>query len=679
MSAPLPPPSRSTLDFFAMQEQTRQRTTLLVFLFVLGVVGTIVALHVVITVILVAANLDVASRVATAETARIDRLVQLLVHPKLLLGVAGTVSAVVLIGSLVRFAQLRGGGDAVAALLGGRRVSPATGDLRERQLLNVVEEVAIACGVPPPTVYVLEGQDGINAFAAGYGANEAVIGITEGALRAFTRDELQGVVAHEFAHILNGDMRLNIRLMGFLYGLLCLTVIGREILFGLFRGGSARRSGGDRKGGAGIVAVLAIAVALIVIGYIGVLFGRIIKAAVSRQREFLADASAVQFTRNPRGLAGALKKIGGLADGSVMEQEHAEEASHMFFGSSLKPSFLSGGLFATHPRLADRVRAVDPLFNGVFESFVPPPSPKREPRTQPAMPTMIGNVRVPAGGAMPVAPLSVERVRASVGRLDPATVERVQAFIGSFPEPLVAAARDEHRAHLVVLAMALPGDRTLAPWANVDAAEFEALSAFQPAIRALGPVGGLSLFDMAVPALRRMSAMQVRELEQRLRLAVEADGRHDLAEIALVVLFRHHVTDVVTKVRRGPSRYYSVTGVRGQLAVVLSALAWAAAQEAEGAAVAFAHGISVFPDIASSVAPLRREALGLAPVEEALAVLADTTPVIKSRMVEAFSRTVLADRAVRGGEFELVRAFCAAIDVPVPPLLMPEAGAVQRW
>jgi Zn-dependent protease with chaperone function len=676
MSASFTSPSRSTADFFTMQRQARQRTTLLVFLFVLGVVGTIAALHVAIAMILVGSEIDVGAKLAPGNRPRIERLLRVLAEPKLLIAVAGTVSAVVLIGSLVRFAQLRGGGDSVAALLGGRRVSPATADPRERQLLNVVEEVAIACGVPPPTVYVLQGQDGINAFAAGYRPSEAVIGITEGALRAFTRDELQGVVAHEFAHILNGDMRLNIRLMGFLFGLLCLTVIGREIIFGMFRvGRGARRSSGDRKGGgAAVLLILAIGLALVVIGYIGVLFGRIIKAGVSRQREFLADASAVQFTRNPHGLAGALKKIGGLAAGSVVEQEHAEEASHMFFSSSLKPSFFSGGLFATHPDLADRVRALDPSFDGVFPPFVPPPAPQPEPRAgDPAKAVLrMGSVAMPMGSAMPAAALTVERVRASIGRLDPSTVQRVQSFVGAIPESLLAVARDEHRVHLLVLAMAMPEDRTLAPWNAVDPSEFEALCALQPAIRALGPMGALALFDLAVPALRQKGMMQLRELEQRVRMAVEADGRHDLAEIALVVLLRHHVTDVVGRQRRGPARYYSVSAVRGQLAVILSALAWAAAGSERGAAEAFAHGISAFPEIAGDVAPLRREALTLTAVEDALAALEDTTPPVKSRIVEGFARTVIADRVVQGGEFELVRAFCAAIEVPVPPLLIPE-------
>jgi Zn-dependent protease with chaperone function len=247
-------------------------------------------------------------------------------QPSLFLGVAAGTLAVVGMGSLFKMAELSQGGRSVASMLGGRLVNPASTDPVERRLLNVVEEMALAAGVPMPGVYILPKENGINAFAAGHSTSDAVIGVTNGCVRLLTRDELQGVIAHEFSHILNGDMRLNMRLIGLIFGIISLAVIGRVLLY-------ARGGGRDRN------ALPILGIALIVIGWAGVFFGRLIQAAVSRQREFLADASAVQFTRNPQGLAGALKKIGSLAQGSRVENPHAEEVSHMFFGAGQRSSF----------------------------------------------------------------------------------------------------------------------------------------------------------------------------------------------------------------------------------------------------------------------------------------------------------------------------------------------------
>jgi len=241
----------------------------------------------------------------------------------------------------------------VAELLDGRLINSSARDANERKLLNVVEEMAIASGVPVPQVYVMNEEPGINAFAAGHSSGDAVIGVTRGCMTLLSRDELQGVIGHEFSHVLNGDMRLNLRLIGLIFGILCLTIIGRILI----------RTRGRKN------PLPLLGIALIVIGWAGVVFGRLIQAAVSRQREVLADASAVQFTRNPAGLAGALKKIGGLAEGSHLKSPHAEEASHLFFANGMGESIFS---FATHPPLVERIRALDPSFDGKFPTIVIP-------------------------------------------------------------------------------------------------------------------------------------------------------------------------------------------------------------------------------------------------------------------------------------------------------------------
>ena len=324
------------MDFFTQQEKSRKKTGLLVFFFITAVVLIIAALYAVITAILF-----------------YNKMVIDPFQPVLLLCVAGGTLAIVIGGSLFKTSQLRRGGAAVAKMLGARPVARDTRDLKEKQFLNVVEEMAIASGVTVPDAYVLDEQ-GINAFAAGWGTSDAAVCVTTGCLNFLTRDELQGVIAHEFSHVLNGDMRLNIRLMGLIFGILVIAQIGYFILRGSSRG-RVRISSGRGKSGSGAAVIFLVALALMCIGYIGVFFGNLIMAAVSRAREFLADASAVQFTRNPSGIAGALKKIGGLADGSLIHHPNAAQASHMFFANGIS-SFWSN-MFATHPPLAKRVSA----------------------------------------------------------------------------------------------------------------------------------------------------------------------------------------------------------------------------------------------------------------------------------------------------------------------------------
>jgi Zn-dependent protease with chaperone function len=330
------------MDFFGHQAQARTKTTRLVVYFCFAVIFIIVSVYF--------ASLLILHFTQAPQQPGAARPALVLWDPRLFgLVVVGTLG-VVLIGSLYKTIALSKGGSAVAEALGGRLLGADPTDADERKLRNVVQEMAIAAGMPVPKIYVLDNDGGINAFAAGHAPSDAAIGITRGGMTLLTRDELQGVIGHEFSHLLNGDMRLNIRIMGILFGIVCLSVIGRVLLY--TRGG----------GGRGRNPLVFVGLALIVIGALGILFGRLIQAALSRQRELLADASAVQFTRNPAGLAGALKKIGSA--GSRIESAHAGEASHMFFENGLgKPLF---SMMATHPPLEQRIRAIDPAWDGKF-------------------------------------------------------------------------------------------------------------------------------------------------------------------------------------------------------------------------------------------------------------------------------------------------------------------------
>ncbi len=319
-------------SFFEHQERARKRTMWLVLLFALAVAGIGATIYLVLAFVLTGG--EPGGR---------------LWDPELFLWVMALTIGFIGLASLFRVLSLRSGGGAVARMLGGRLVSRDTKDLAERRLLNVVDEMAIASGIPVPEVYVLDEEAGINAFAAGYSVENAAVAVTRGALKILNRDELQGVIAHEFSHILNGDMRLNLRLIGVLFGIFAIAIVGRLILYSV-RSSAFRRS-------KALAGVFLVGLTLMLVGYIGEFVGRLIQAAVSRQREFLADASAVQFTRNPAGIGGALLKIARLERGSAIEAPRASEAAHLFFGEGVRSMF---GLLATHPPIEERIRRIDP-------------------------------------------------------------------------------------------------------------------------------------------------------------------------------------------------------------------------------------------------------------------------------------------------------------------------------
>src|SRR5688500_5778306 len=332
------------MDFFARQAATRRQSRWMVFLFILAVIAIVVAIDlVVVTTVAVLAVQDEGGLLASPD-------MSLSRYPLVVLFTTIVVLGTIGISRRVRPVSPAAGGGKVAEHLGGARVGADTTDPLKQRLRNVVEEMAIASGVPVPQVYVLEREAGINAFAAGYSPANAAIAVTRGALVNLDRDELQSVIAHEFSHVLNGDMRLSTRMIGLLFGLTVIAMVARTILR------FAPRGSGGRKGGGGIVVIFLAALVVLALGWIGLFFGRLIQAAVSRHRESLADASAVQFTRDPQGLRNALVKIGALGAGSRFVDADAEEVAHLLFAEGIRRAF------ATHPPLVERIRAIDPGF-----------------------------------------------------------------------------------------------------------------------------------------------------------------------------------------------------------------------------------------------------------------------------------------------------------------------------
>ena len=415
------------MNFFEHQEQARRSSGRLVILFILAVVAIIAFLYFFFAYSLVFLGQQRPEKFAATG----------LWQPYTLLYVAGGTLLCSGLASFIKISSLSSGGSAVAEMVGAVKVNPATRDPHERKYINVVEEMAIASGVPVPALYIMQDELNINAFAAGFTIQDAAVAVTRGCIEKLSRDELQGVVAHEFSHILNGDMKLNIRLIGVLAGILFIAMIGRIVLE-IGGNSSRRRSRSKDDGGAGVVVV---GLALFLVGYVGYFFGSLIKAAVSRQREFLADASAVQFTRNPGGIGGALRQIGGYADGEL-ETKRAAEVSHMCF-SSVVNSFFS---FKTHPPLPERISRIENL---PLDDIGPG-------EAQASGAPLAAGAAGLAGGTIRT---SAADVIASTGSVTEAGVEKASYIVASLPAGLAEAAQHPLSASALVYLLILPENK----------------------------------------------------------------------------------------------------------------------------------------------------------------------------------------------------------------------------
>jgi len=673
------------MDFFDAQERARKRTNRLVLLFGLAVIGTIVASYAI--TMIVAGQLRPRSRQMQSDYWNYQRTARwpestaptYWWDPQVFAGVALGTLVVVGIASLYKWTQMRQGGAAIAEMVGGRAVDPKTLDLKERQLLNVVEEMAIAAGIPMPAVYLLDAEPGLNAFAAGLTTSDAAVAVTRGTLDKLTRDELQGVVGHEFSHILNGDMRLNVRITAIVFGILVIGLLGRGILYSLGRG--RVRTGGGKKDNS-VVLVLAIGIALMIIGYIGYFFGRLIQAAVSRQREFLADASAVQFTRNPGGITGALKKIGGYALGGNIIDHNSAQIGHFFFAQAFKSNF--GGLWATHPPLAERIRAIDPQWDGQLfdppevvdvtrESFAtagfggghrytPDETLRRVQEARPDLP--------PVRPLVPVA-FKPAHIVADLGALTEAHFRHAQALLESIPTRLREAARDPATVQVLVYGLLLGGtkeerDRQQAlveRHAGIDAAT--ALTGLRSALSLLDPVARLPLLQLALPALRPLRGADLDRFFTTLDELVHADNRVTPFEYALQKLLLRQL-----HLAQNPSQavqFDSFDAVRREIGVVLSALAQLSGKES---AAAFADGAGQIPAIRDQLNLLAPSACGLEQLDAALDKLAGSSLPIKQRLLVAAGHVIASDGTVTVDEGELYRALAATLDCPMPAVGM---------
>ncbi len=630
------------MNFFEAQERARKASRALVWWFILSVVGVIVVMYLLAMFLWQLNSSNPQGIYHATETAQLVWW-----DPVIFVWVSAIVGGVIMTGSLVKLVQLSAGGKVVAQDLGGRQVEPNTTDLQERRLLNVVEEMAIASGLPVPGVWIMDEEQGINAFAAGTDPTNAVIGVTRGTLERLTRSELQGVVAHEFSHILNGDMKLNMRLMGWIFGLVMLSMLGRVMLesFRFIRGSR------DSKAGGIILALVVVGLAVWLVGSIGIFFARLLQAAISRQREYLADASAVQFTRDSGGISGALKKIGGFAEHGRVRSPKAMEARHMFFaGSGL------GSLMATHPPLDKRIRAIEPQWNGVMLEGEADPVRAAE-----------------FAGAMGVSG-TLERGsrRGSIdswgesGRLDRqvGVAIREDLRLGnatSFSKQdakalvlglLVAADEDQRQTASRILKESGLDEEAVAE-VIVRSAELEGYDFSRK----------LALVDLSLSWLRKMSRPEAREFVAASQALIEANGEVNLFEFMLQKVLERHVLIGLGLKQVPVVRFRKIEDLERELADLLSvfaALAGGGAVIDQAAAEYRAHTEMDLP----------RHAAGLQEVSTALAEMDAATPLVKQRILRLCGLVVTDDGHVADQEMELLRATAEAIGAPIPPLVM---------
>ena len=627
------------MNAFEHQDQARRASRRLVVLFILAVL----------TLILLATAL-IYGLFFYIEGQGSGMMSQEVLLSEVFLTVSLGVAAVVGLAILFRMRQLRGGGEAVAESLGGRVLNTDTRDADERKVLNVVEEMAIASGIPVPPVYLLEDPT-INAFAAGYRPEDAVIGVTRGCIAQLNRDELQGVVAHEFSHIVHGDMRLNLRLVGVLYGIMVLGVIGFHILRGGVVGAHVGRSHRrDNRGQGG--AIVALGLGLIVIGYGGIFFGKLIRSAVSRQREFLADASAVQFTRNPAGIAGALAKIGGY--GSRLYSVDASEISHMLIGEGGKPAFAT--LFSTHPPIEERIRRIQPGWDG--ERLQPEPQPASA-REQAA-----AGHRAMAGFA------SAASIIDTVGNPDAGHLAAAGRELDRIPSALSEALHEPYAARGVMLALVMaassPSSREqqmqdLLPM--LDVGEQADLLERAEQLASLQGVNHLTLVELAMPALKQLSPAQQAQFRKEMMQLIMADQQVTLFEWSLYRLIEAGFQTGAPRRQRGTRRLEALKSDAEQLLSTLACAGQTGSAAREQAFNAARETLGISSLMLKEAAQINIPAL-----DKSVARLIQLHPLHKPRLLKAMVECCMADGRLNKQEGELLRAVAALLDCPLPPL-----------
>ena len=641
------------MNFFESQDTAKRNTGKLIFLFALAVLSLIVITNLLVMAVFSFGGTGMMSMADTTGF-HFDLMTFLII--------GGIVSSVVLFGSLYKISSLSGGGARIAEMMNGRLLVSGSGDPAERRVLNIVEEMAIASGTPVPPVYLME-ESGINAFAAGYSPSDAIVAVTRGTIDTLSRDQLQGVIAHEFSHILHGDMRINIRLIGVLHGIMILGIIG----FHLLRGGAYSRRSKDSSG------IVFVGLALVVVGFVGTFFGNLIKAAVSRQREYLADASAVQFTRNPDGIGQALMQIARNQDRSYIKNPMSAEISHALFEEG-QVSALSR-LYATHPPLNDRILAILPRWKGDYEESdwdrsalaATEADEQREKLSEQSQREKAAAILTGATGV-----LLADAVINQVGNPDGKHFDYVDALVKQIPQLFLDSAREPSGARAIVYFLVLSKDESVRGKQlevlqnSADVGVFDELQKLYQSALEIAAQQRLTLVTIALSSMRQLSKNQYQLFRGNFKTIVEIDKKMSLLEWSLQKIVMHSLEAVFGKDEAPYFGKKKLKSCKKSVSVLLSILTHSTVQDGISNEETFAAGAD---ELKMSLQLIAVSKIDFDTLNNALDDLADLKPLQKPALLKACVRCITADGKIEAIETELLRAIAATIDCPVPPLL----------
>ena len=666
------------MDFFGHQDQARKRTKQLILLFVLALFALIFLTNLLVAGFLWG-NPDIFPGL-TKGSIRDPSLLDIFHYMswQAWLSISAFVCSFVGLAYLYKAVKLSGGGSSIAHSLGGRLLQPDSEDFYEKRLLNIVEEMAIASGMPVPQVYLLDNEIGINAFAAGFQPSDAIIGVTKGCLTKLSRLQLQGVIGHEFSHILNGDMRMNMRLIAILFGILCIGILGRMIInmgarHSLYSRGRSQSSmflssSNKKEGG---IPLFLIGISLMILGYSGVFFGKMIQAAVSRQREYLADASAVQFTRDPQAIADALKVIGYGGVGSSIGHSRREEFSHAFFGNAIYNGFSTYfGFLSTHPKLEERIRRIDKHWDG---EWVQPQtlrqaydeSPLLVPKAKIRPEELLTGVAAAMTAAIDFAPSSNTQ-RASDSKATDPRKEAIDA-----EAVLTTAAHDVGNARALCYGLLLAPNSSLVHEQQLDIIQqycgqdlLAQVKRLLPAILQLNDAKRLPMIDKAIPSLKLLSSDQYHEFKKLLVKLVQADGKIDLFEWCVYRMILQYLNPAFGKAKPIKTKHGNVKKLNQEIETVLSLVANHGNDSLEGAIKSFNMGAD---NAGFEGLKLQPKTSSLKAFNVALDTLTEAYPHIKGRLMKSLAACVRAD-GVNIVERELVQTLAAILECPTPDL-----------
>ena len=652
------------MNFFEAQDSARRSTTLLIFLFVLAIAFLLALSNFLIFEFLYFAEYQT----LTLSLSQLD----LVFDADLCIVLCAAILLFIILGSVYKLLQLSAGGSVIAQHLGGVIIPRSSSDPLHKKILNIVEEMAIASGTPVPQVYILN-EPGINAFAAGWKTTNVVIGITQGALERLTRDELQGVIAHEFSHIFNGDMRLNIRLIAILHGILMIGMLGRMILRSLRY---VRTSRSSKGGGQAALVILGIGGALALVGYSGTFFGNWIKSLISKQREYLADASAVQFTRSSEGIANALKKIGGAIPGSALLATAVDEYSHAYFAKG-DTGALSLFSFSTHPPLKQRILRIQPGWDGKY--FFDERKPLRESdkekrqaaddKRKKAFATSIA-----VGAGVVVATNDAMNALDNIGDVTKEQMDAAHAWRKQLPAAVLTNAENPYGAQALILALLLDEN------AEIETKQYDVLNKVigelhtnnvkqvQQNVADLARSQTLSLIDLTLPTLREMTIEQYQRFKLCIQQLIKADKKVDLREWVIQRVVVQHLDEQYGHRKKPVAKYFVLGSAKYASELMLSLLAYLEHKDPDEAKLAFNAARSSVGAGALSLLP--KDAISLDSLNEAMDELEFLKPPIKKRFLQACVSCISHDGKVTIQAYELTRAIASCLDCPMPPVLV---------